>query len=383
MPFSFLFVINGLGLGNSTRCHAVMERLALAGCQIHVLTSGNGLEYFAGRPEVTSLESNPSFFYGRSGAGVSGWSTLGSLPRLAQIASEKRANLERWLDRMIPDVAVVDSEYVLSPLRRRSVPIVAINNAESVVTQYLKHCRRARGTRSQFCFVEFPDYLFHRRFCDLVLSPHPLDTPTRAGNFRRIGLILRRGVEDRARNARARPLALPQMVRRVVCMLSGSIHASQIDFGDGDLPFAVDVVGRTGTSRGNVTFHGRRMDNIPLLESADVLVINGGYSAVSEALAFGRPTLVVPVPGHAEQFVNARLVADLGFGFVATEQDVLMQLRELYRRNDWNGLNPRPASLCLNGAQQAAESILAMAKKSRERRNGTLEVSSAGLKPEL
>ena len=361
MAFSCLFVINGLGLGNSTRCHAVIEHLVAAGCDVHVLTSGNGLTYFAGRPEITSLGSMPSFFYGATNSGISGWSTLRTLPRLLKIAREKRAQLGAWVDRLKPDVAVVDSEYTLSPLRRRKIPIVAINNSEVVVTEYLKRRGKARGTSSHFWFIEFSDFLFHRRFGDLVLSPFPLDTPTRAPNFRRVGLILRPAVERVALAGAGPATRLPQEVRTVVCMLSGSVHASQIDFGDGHFPFAVEVVGRSGESRGNVTFHGRQMDNIALLERADVLVINGGYSALSEALAFGKPTFVLPVPGHAEQFVNARLACDLGLGFAATEQDVFPRLLEMHRRNSWIGREPRHPDLCFNGAEQAAEAILGLA----------------------
>ncbi len=369
MAFSCLFVINGLGLGNSTRCHAVIEHLVAAGCDIHVLTSGNGLEYFAGRPEITSLGSMPSFFYGATDCGISGWSTLRTMPRLMQIAREKRAQIGEWVDRLNPDIAVVDSEYTLSPLRRRKIPIVAINNSEVVVTEYLKRWANTRGTRSHFWVIEFCDFLFHRRFCDLVLSPFPLETPTRARNFQRVGLIVRRAVERVAEEG-ARPAPrLPQQVRTVVCMLSGSIHASQIDFGDGRFPFAVEVVGRVGESRRNVTFHGRRMDNLALLERADVLVINGGYSALSEALAFGKPTFVLPVPGHAEQFVNGSLACDLGLGFAATERDVFPRLLEMHRRNSWTGLGVRHRDLCFRGAGQAAGAILAMANtRRREKR---------------
>ena len=360
MAPSCLFVINGLGLGNSTRCHAVIEHLVMAGCEVHVLTSGNGLEYFERRPGITSLGSTKSFFYGRNQTGISGWSTLRTLPRLLRIAREKHVGLNKWLDRLAPDIAIVDSEYLIGPLRRRNIPIVAVNNSEVVVTEYLKHRHSARGTGSHFWFVEFADYLFHRRFCNLVLSPYPLVTPTRAENFQRIGMIVRPDVERRARENLNRPALSPRQVRTVVCMLSGSVHAAHFDFGDGNFPFAVEVVGRSGRSRGNVTFHGRKMDNVALLESADVFVINGGFSALSEALAFGKPTFVIPVPGHAEQFVNACLASDLGLGFVATEQDVFPQLLEMFRQDRWVGLAPRRNGLNFSGAGQAAAAILGL-----------------------
>jgi hypothetical protein len=358
MAHNVLFVINGLGLGNSTRCHAVIDYLVRAGSQVHILTSGNGLAYFEGRPGIASLEGMSSFFYSQSKTGISGWTTARSAPRLLAIVREKRASLERWLAQRKPDVAVVDSEYVLSPLRRRKIPIVAINNSEVVVSEYLRHRRLARGVSSHFWFVEFADYLFHRHFVSRVMSPFPIATPTRASVFERVGLIVRGEVEAVAGRNASKPFPAPRDVRTVVCMLSGSVHASSIDFGDGEFPFDVDVVGVSGPSRGRVTFHGRSMNNIGLLERADVLVINGGYSAVSEALAFGKPTFVVPVPGHAEQFVNSMLAVDLGLGFAATEQDVMPRLCEMHTRNEWIGLKPRRTDLQFHGASEAAAAIL-------------------------
>jgi UDP:flavonoid glycosyltransferase YjiC (YdhE family) len=353
-----LFIINGLGMGNSTRCYAVMEHLAEAGCRIHVLTSGNGLTFFKDKDCVASLSAMESFFYSGKDGGISGWSTLKSIRRLATIARTKRAQLENALATVAPAVAVIDSEYAISPLRRRRIPIIGLNTSEMVVSEYLRHRKVARGTRSHFWFVEYSDYLFHRQFCDLVLSPYPTRATSRHPKFMRIGLIVRRALLERIGNTDGRQFAPPRELRRVVFMLSGSVHASNIRFESGDLPFHVDVVGRTGESRGNVLYHGRQMNNINLLAGADALVVNGGYSAVSEAFALRKPVFVVPVPGHAEQFVNAHLASDLGLGFVATEQDVLGRLLEMHRQDRWPDLKPMPARFETNGAREAAEAIL-------------------------
>jgi len=134
MDQSCLFVINGLGLGNSTRCYAVMEHLSAAGFRIHVLTSGNGLNFFQDKSCVESLHAMESFYYSGKDGRISGWSTLKSLRALASIAKAKRGQLSRLLEQIHPDVAIVDSEYTLRPLRRRGIPIVAINTSEMVVS---------------------------------------------------------------------------------------------------------------------------------------------------------------------------------------------------------------------------------------------------------
>lgn len=352
-----LFLINGLGLGNSTRCHAVIEHLAAEGREVHVLTSGNGLSYFGGRHNIASLSSMASFFYSGTGSGVSGWSTLKTIGALAARVRAKRQRLESLLDRIRPDIAVTDSEYALSPLRRRRIPIVGLNTSEIVVSGYLRNRHSAAGTRSHFWFVEYLDYLFHRWYCDLVLSPFPFRTPTRHPKFQRIGLIVRQAVRGIALQADSKDPPSPRQLRKVLFMLSGSVHASQIPFDRYEFPFQIDVVGRSGESRRNLTFHGRQMNNVELLADADALVINGGYSALSEAFALRKRTFVIPVVGHAEQFVNACLARDSGLGFIASETNVLDQLLEMHRLDRWVGLKPLPAGLEIGGAREAAQAI--------------------------
>jgi len=365
MPLTCLFLINGLGLGNSTRCHAVIQRLAAAGCRIHVLTSGNGLAYFQNREGIESLMEMESLFYSQSSAGISGWSTLKSLVPLARVAKAKQARLSGLLDEWNPDVAVIDSEYTISPLRRRGIPIVAINSSEVVVSEYLKRRQGAVGTQSHFWFIEYSDYLFHRRFADLVLSPFPRRTATRHPKFKRIGLIVRPEIKELAARRAGERVLSPRQIRTVVFMLSGSIHATEVKFEGYDFPYRIEVVGREGQSRGQVMFHGRQMNNMGFLERADAFVINGGYSAVSECFALRKPTFVLPVPGHAEQYVNASLVEDMGLGFRVNEAEVLKRLQSMYREDRWGSPGERPAAFEINGDQEAAEAILTCAARKR------------------
>jgi UDP:flavonoid glycosyltransferase YjiC (YdhE family) len=351
-----LFIVNGLGMGNSTRCHAVMEHLAEAGIELHVLTSGNGLAYFGNKPGIASVNAMESFFYSGRDGGVSGWSTLKSLRALAAIGRSKRAQLDSLLERIRPQIAVVDSEYAISPLRRRHIPIVGLNTSEMIVTQYLKRKSVPPSVRSHFWCVEFSDYLFHRHFCDFVLSPFPLRTPTRNRKFRRIGLIVRRSVRELIPSGTPPPS--PRQWRTVVFMLSGSVHASKVSFDSAQLPFNVEVVGRDGESKGKVKYHGRLMNNLEVLARADALVINGGYSAVSEAFQLGKPVFVVPVPGHAEQFINGCLVEDLGLGISTTESEVLPRLLAMYEQDQWIEGKGRPAIFETDGAREAAGEIL-------------------------
>src|SRR2546429_2851280 len=189
MKTNCLFIVNGLGMGNSTRCFAIMQHLHDRGASIHVLTSGNGLEFFQDKKQVTSLSPMASFYYAVRHGRISAWHTVTSLRVLAQRAREKTAQLEKLLSAIRPDVAIIDSEYTVGPLRQRAIPVVGLNNSEVVVSEYLRAANNPPSIRSHFWCIEFGDYLFHRYFCDLVLSSAPLPTPTRHHKFKRIGLI--------------------------------------------------------------------------------------------------------------------------------------------------------------------------------------------------
>ena len=148
-------------------------------------------------------------------------------------------------------------------------------------------------------------------------------------------------------------------------MLSGSVHATLVNFENREFPFNVDVVGRDGNSHGNVKFHGRLMNNTEILARADALVINGGYSALSEAFAFRKPTFVLPVPGHAEQFINARMAADMGLGYHVTEANLLDRLMEMHAKDSWLERQPMPPKFEINGDTEAADGILELARQTR------------------
>jgi hypothetical protein len=213
------------------------------------------------------------------------------------------------------------------------------------------------AVRSHFWGIEYPDYLFHRYRCRLVISPSAIPLAPRHPRIRRIGLIVREALRNALPTDQSADFPLPRTIRSAVFMLSGSILASNIPLDGWKLPFHADVVGRTGASRGTLTFHGKLTNNIPLLLKADVLVINGGFSAVSEALALNKPTFVIPVPGHAEQFINARIVSKLGRGYVASAESVIPMLMRCYELNRWEGLTARQPIAGCNGAREAADII--------------------------
>jgi UDP:flavonoid glycosyltransferase YjiC (YdhE family) len=351
-----LFAINGLGMGNSTRCHVVIQRLA-AEAEVHVITSGNGLFFLKDRPEITSLSATPPLAYAFSGDGVNALGTLAGIRNMRGALREKIVRLEVLLDQLNPDLVVTDSEYVIRPVLRRRIPLAGINNSDVVVSQYFRHKNLPPSIRAHFWMIEYSDYLLHRMKWTMAVSPSPFADTPRSDVFKRIGLIVRDGAKETANERVGKPVPLPHEIDRIVVMLSGSAFASQISELQ-TLPWKVDVIGRDGVSVGNVTYHGKIRESLEFVRNAGALVINGGFSSVSEAVAMMRPVYVIPVPNHAEQLINALMVKEVGAGDVESTGTIIQRLKDAHRTNCWQGIKQKRLPVDFNGGDEAAELLL-------------------------
>jgi UDP:flavonoid glycosyltransferase YjiC (YdhE family) len=347
-----LFLVNGLGLGNSTRCHAVMQRLMAHGTEIQVVTSGNGLWYFRSVTGI-ALHEAESLYYGVKDGRISIARTLGAAADFAGIVRRNARMIASVIETWQPDVAVADSIYTFRPFVRRRIPFVALNNAD-VVHQLYRRFAPPSSVRAQFWCVEESDYLFHRWIPDLVISP-TLDptVPEVGGNVRRVGPIVRTGFS---------PGAARSGVNNVLVMLSGSRFGTAVAFKRIDWPFAIDVVGRPAPAHWDgpsaIRFHGKLLDNRALVEQADIVVVNGGFSAVSESFSMRKPLLVIPVPNHAEQWINARTIEHLGVGMSAAEADLEPALDAAARQVGRFCAGYERLGHIPDGAAQAAELIM-------------------------
>jgi len=349
-----LFLVNGLGLGNSTRCHAIIQHLVEIGAEVQVVTSGNGLWYFQSVPGIARLHEIASLYYGVKDGRISIGRTLGAVQDFAAILRRNGRKLASIVSAWRPDVAVTDSVYTFRPFKRGGIPLVALNNADVVHQSYRRFKDRPGSIRAQFWCVEEPDYVFHRVVPDLVISPTLDPTlPEVGGNIRRVGPIIRRGLL---------PGPGRSPVRNVLVMLSGSRFGSPVLFTRTDWPFEIDVVGLQApehwTPGDRIRYHGKLLDNKLLLEKADMVVVNGGFSAVSESFSMRKPMVVIPVPNHAEQWVNARTIEHLAVGMSARESDMESALATAVERTDRFQAGYRNIGEILDGAAQAAQLVM-------------------------
>jgi uncharacterized protein (TIGR00661 family) len=102
------------------------------------------------------------------------------------------------------------------------------------------------------------------------------------------------------------------------------------------------------------------------LRQADLVVVNGGFSAVSEAFILRKPMIVIPVPRHSEQWTNGRTVEALGVGMSADENRLEDALLAGLGKIESFRAAYRALPIVENGAASAAELVLSLNKRSQE-----------------
>jgi uncharacterized protein (TIGR00661 family) len=347
-----LFIVNGLGLGNSTRCEAILEELVAQGNRVDILTSNNGVYFFKGSCFPFNIFEFRGFYYGRKNGKLSVWRTLLAIPHFVLILVRNVKILKNLLLKNNYSAIVIDSDYTLFWLKKWiKIPIFAINNADIVVNECNALPAFPNEVRMQY-FIEVCDHWFHTKIPDVVLSPS-LRLFAREENRRikHFAPFVRKGLEVRPPN---------YQLKNILVMLSGSQFKSSAQFLEhlNRLPgVRIDVVGQDGESNDWITYHGKLRDNKGLINEADMMVVNGGFSAVSEAIVLRKPVVVIPVPNHAEQFINGKLVEDLGLGLCANMENVVVRINEMVGRFPSFVDVHQKHNISTHGAEEAARLI--------------------------
>ena len=270
--------------------------------------------------------------------------TLLSLFNFASIYWKNDKLVNSYLEKTKVGAVVTDSEYIFRPIQKRKIPIIALNNSDMVMASFFKLDNKPFSIYAQFIFVEFFDFLYHLFVPDKVVSPRLTDFSSIGKKFIPVGPIVRK---------RYLPSNPRSEVRNVVIMLSGSAFGSQVNLTGKKFPYKIDVIGREGKSENTLNFHGKLLNNFELVYDADILVINAGFSAVSEALFMRKPSIVIPVENHAEQFINARNFEKLGYGFSSNSGDLEYSLNRLSKEIEKYNSQIRNCEPLENGSEKA------------------------------
>lgn len=193
-----LFIVNGLGLGNSTRCEAIIQGVVSRGALVDVLTSNNGVYFFKNRNYVSNVFEFHGFYYGRKGDALSVWRTILAIPHFALIFIKNVKLLRDLLRNKKYSAIVIDSDYTLFWIKKWvKIPVFALNNSDIIVAACSGVPTLPREVRMQY-LVEVCDQWFHSKVPDLVLSPSIRPYPSdEKGRFKHFSPFIRSGLTVR------------------------------------------------------------------------------------------------------------------------------------------------------------------------------------------
>jgi uncharacterized protein (TIGR00661 family) len=314
-PTAILFIVNGYGLGNSTRCHALMESLGEK-YQISVACSGNSLEYFRrqkGPVEIIPL-SQIQYEKNRNGH----ISLLGTFLQATKIFKTIRKNakvIQKRIREKSYSAIFIDSDYsfLLLSLTPKP-PVYSINNSANVVKKFREILWQKPTLFPQYV-LELFDYFFQRTFPNKVFVPS-LQTESNSNHFFPISPISRNLGKVRSKKE----------LKNILVFFSGAKLYSDLDF---LLPifalkeFQFTLLTDVPFRHPNVQVFGIQYAMEKFFDNADALIINAGFSSISEAVNQKIPALILPVENHAEQWVNALEFARLGYGIRTTQSEIL------------------------------------------------------------
>lgn len=309
MSSRILYGVVGAGLGHAMRAQVVAQHLVAAGHDVRILASGRALGVL--RAHGLSCVPIDGLDFAFEAGAVQPFATLAGLLRQAPTAlAHNVAATLALLDAFQPDVVLTDFESVASVVGHLlGVPIVSVDHQH--VIDRAVHPAAVRG----------PGFAALAAACTLK---------TQADHYVATTFFFPDGVAPDT--TLVGPILRPLVEAALVAPPPVEDHLLVYQTAGGDprlVPalratpgrFVVYGLGAPGHHPADAAHPGdvtlRPFDEpgfVADLASARAVVTNGGFTAIGEALALGKPVLSVPVPGQPEQALNAAWLERLGWG---------------------------------------------------------------------
>lgn len=291
-----LFVVNGFGLGNSTRTHAILENLSHQ-CQVDLCTSANSYNYFKSK---TNLYQN---IYKLNALTYRPGKILKALfLKSNRLAFKSNLNtLYHILTHNEYSLVVVDSDYV-APLigKKLGLKVVSINNSINGIKRF--NFSLMFKSFSQF-ILEGLDFLYQQMTAQYVIVPTFHQKAYLEGKYYYLPPIVRKGLSQKKEASEC---------KRVLLLFSGaSFHdyseeVRELITQNPHINFS--YVGESFWEFENLEHYNKYDNSIKLINEHDFIISNAGFSSLSEIVLSQTPALILPIEGHYEQLVNAHWV---------------------------------------------------------------------------
>lgn len=344
-----LYAIAGAGTGNFVRSRAILTELDPERFEITMVAQARSYELACNLYPTHRLED---VVYGE------GEFSFPSILRanLSFPAKFRRntALCAEILDRFQPDAVLVDSDfYCFFPAKRRGIPVISINSAQATLRLFQDFHPGMGRMFFSHNFIERLDAWLQRRYASWILCPVVKKLPLACSKIRQIHPIVRRAFLDSGMQS------APQNILYDVAVMTGGSGIGTAHMDLSSLKGRCLVMGRSGSMKLPADSQILEYDDDPVshLSKAWILVVQGGFNSVSEVLALRTPSVLVPIPNHAEQYVNARSLESLGVGIMSEGNKVAGAVLRIQERYGEFLAACRKVPIICDGARQAASFI--------------------------
>ena len=346
----------GIGLGHITRCEPIADALVSQGAEVVYSTYSDGLDYARRRGLPTLPTVSIGFKVKEDGtvdfkmtATTSGFS-LGVKRFLEQLTAEIR-NIKRFK----PDVVLSDSRVSsLIAGKLMGVPVALILNQFRVEIVKRPSAKKITPVERLFFLIANIFWLFFRTLLggiwarsNVILIPDfPAPYTISASNLaipkrykkkvKLIGPIMSEEPKRRSsRGALDGSLFFASRKPLIYAAVSGpkterTVLAGLLLESLGGFPSEYDVVISRGEPNGssvpvrdrNLTVYGWIEDQYEVLEASSVVVSRAGHGTIMKSIMLGKPMILIPIPDHTEQYVNAKRASKLGLAEIVPQREV-------------------------------------------------------------
>ena len=314
-----ILLINGLGLGNSTRCKVIIDWLIKKNYKITIVTSGNGEKFFKNSSNKIILLEQIDYY--KSSDNLSVKKLFLNLFKILKIVKKNSDKINNLIDKLKPNIVISDSVYFIPRRGFNKINSIALNNSNLVVKYFFKFKLKPFSIYPQFFFIEIFDYLISRFFYKKIWSP--VISMSDFKNFRDINsnLITLPPISRFRKNSNGN---FSLNVKNICIMLSGSSFKTKVKISHENLKkynySLINYNFKLGSENyDNHKYFYKKHDNYEILRNCEIAIINCGYSAISDCINLELPMILIPIKNHAEQYINSKIVESEKFGIICSD----------------------------------------------------------------
>ncbi|MFH1638101.1 MAG: glycosyltransferase family protein [Candidatus Woesearchaeota archaeon] len=355
-----LFVVTGIGLGDATREHAVIEQLMKRHRDTKVLIAGydKSYEYFRGKYPVIKIKG-----YKMLGKGMkfraSSFALRNFLLPFYWVYTTLR--LRQSVKKFNPDIVISDFEpsgiAIAKSIKKKCVAVFGFDPF-----LYKEYSQENKVSKLMALQAKYLEELYHKS--NFVIIPSLLGRrKTLVYNY--VNPILR-GKKLPSKSAIMRELKLKK--EPIAVMLGGSGFgmklASEIALiakAFKNEHFIVFGGEKTATKAKNFSHYSFSKDFLKYLKASKCVITLAGQTTLSECIALNKPMLIYPIEAHVEQQLNAYALRNHAMVRKFSEERLKEDVKEFLKNLPSYQKKLNKLKVKANGAEQIVSMIRMLA----------------------